>query len=247
MKGSLNRKYNFSIIVTTEDIKSLSDMITKDFEDVRYDIETSDGAKYKIQDINTILEYPNIDSRKIIFMSIRGNKEKGESFYLPNICISLFDTSTYDKSIILDLNEMDEKEITHYTSRVDEFANRIKAPYWWIYNDNFYWIIGYLFYFVFSIFFFANTDISTTANKVASLIVLSAASAVCIAFSIFIFHKIALFFYPEICFAIGEQERHKTKKEKIRNLVFGTIVGMLIFGVATNIIAYYIIRHFEHQ
>jgi len=243
MKGSLNRKYNFSIIVTAEDIKSLSDMITKDFKDVRYEIETNDGAQYKIQDLNAILEYSNPDSRKIKLIRIKGNREKEGSFYLPNICISLFDTSVYDKSIIFDLNEMDEKDITHYTSRIDEFANRIKAPYWWIFNDNFYWIIGYLFYFVFCIFFFANTDISTIANKVASLIILSAVSAVCIIFSIFVFHKIVLFFYPEICFALGEQNKHIIKKEKVRNLIFASIFLSLIVGVLASVIAFYILKY----
>lgn len=242
MKGSLNRKYNFSIIVTAEDIKSLSDMITKDFKEVCYEIETNDGAQYKIQDLNAILEYSNPDSRKIIRIRIRGNREKEEISFLPNICISLFDTSVYEKSIILDLNEMDEKDINHYTSRIDEFANRIKAPYWWIYKDKFYWVCGIILYFTFSFIYFSNTDITNTINKVYSILLLQGVSVACMVFSMFALSKVVSFFFPESCFALGEQKKHMLKKEKVRSILIWTIGGALIVSIISSIIAHLLIK-----
>ena len=243
MKGSLKKDYIFSIIVTAEDLKSLSDMIMKDFDDVLYEIETTDGAHYKLQNLNDILEYTNPDSRKIKILRIRGNKEKGESFYLPNICVSLFDTSVYDKSIIFELNEMDEKDITHYTSRIDEFANRIKAPYWWIFKERFYWITGFVLYLAFSIVYFVNSDISTTVNKVYSMILLQGVSAVCMAFSMFVLNKVVSFFYPESCFVLGEQKKYAIKKGKARNIVFVAIFLTLIIGVIASVIGSYLVNN----
>lgn len=243
MKGNLSRKFNFSIIVTAEDLKSLSDMIMRDFKDIRFEIKTKDGAQYKIEDINDILKYTNPDSRKIEVLRIRGNQEKGKSFYLPNICVSLFDTSVYDKSIILELNEMDEKDITHYTSRIDEFANRIKAPYWLIFKERFYWITGVVLYLTFSIVYFANTDTSTTVNKVYSMMLLQGVSAMCMAFSMVVLNKVVSFFYPESCFALGEQKKHVINKEKARNIVFVAIILALIIGVIASVIGSYLVNN----
>lgn len=241
MKGNFKRDYNFSIIVTAEDIQSLLDMVTKDFKDVSYEIETKDGAQYKIRDINDILGYTNPNSRKIILLRIRGNREAGKSLFLPNICISLFDTTIYDKSIIFDLNEMDEKDITYYSNRIDEFANRIKAPYWWIYKDNFYWLTGFSLYIAFSFLYLANTDISTTANRVNSLLTLSVVSAMCVLFSIYVLHKMVSLFYPESCFALGEQEKYKIKIEKARDRVFWSILVALLVGVLASVIGFYFV------
>ena len=76
-----------------------------------------------------------------------------------------------------------------------EFANRIKAPYWWIFKERFYWITGVVLYLTFSIVYFANTDTSTTVNKVYSMMLLQGVSAMCMAFSMVILNKIVSFFY----------------------------------------------------
>ena len=219
-------------------------MIIKDFNDIRFEIETTDGAQYKLQDLNDILEYTNPDSRKIKLLRIRGNKEKGGFFYLPNICVSLFDTTVYNKSIIFELNEMDDKDITHYTSRIDEFANRIKAPYWWIFKDKFYWISGIILYLAFGIIYYQNSNNAQTINKIYNLLLLQGVSAACMAFSMLILSKAVSLFYLESCFALGEQEKHRRKKERTRNLVFWTIIGTLLVGVLASLIAHFIIKSF---
>ena len=246
MKGNLRKDYNFSIIVTAEDLMSLSNMIMKDFEEIRFKIETTDGAQYKLHNLNDILEYTNPDSRKIKSLQIKGNKEKSESFYLPNICVSLFDTSLYDKSIILELNEMNEKEITYYTSRIDEFANKIKAPYWWIFKDRFYWISGIILYLAFGIIYSLNTNNAHAINKIYYILQLQGVFVACMAFSMFIFNKVVSLFYLDSCFALGEQEKHKRKKDKNRNIFFQTIVGTLVVGVLASLLAHFIIKLFAN-
>lgn len=241
MKGNFRKKYDFSIIVTAEDLKALLDTITDVFKYVRYEIETSDGAKYTTNELKDILEYTNPDTRKIELLRIRGNLNEGESFFSPNICISLFDTSKFDKSIIFDLNEMEEKEIIYYTTIIDEFARRIKAPYWWIFKDWFYWICGIILYFSFGFIYLSNTDITNTINKVYSILLLQGVSAVCMAFSMYALSKVVSFFFPESCFAFGEQVKFKIKKEKRRSIIFITLLLALIIGIISNIISYYIV------
>lgn len=244
MEGNLKRDYDFSIIVTADNIKSLSDMVSKDFKEVRYEIKTEDGATYSTEYLNEILEYNNPDSRRIQMFKICGNKENTGSFFSPNLSVTLFDSSIYDKSCILHLNNVEEKDIIYYTNAIDEYVNQIKASYWWIFKERFYWVTGILIYIIFSSIYLTNVNNTDIVNKIYNSLLLQSASAICMVFSMIVFHKIVSYFYPESCFAIGEQEKHKAKKEKIRNLIFGTILGALIIGVVSSIIAYYFIDFF---
>ena len=89
MNGRFKKKGNYSIIVTPDDLKILSGIVTSDFEEVQYTIKTKDGAEYVLNSIDEILEYSNPSSRRIEMFRVEGNKEKGKGFYLPNISISL--------------------------------------------------------------------------------------------------------------------------------------------------------------
>lgn len=82
MVGNLVQDYEFSIIVTEEDLRLLSNMVTNDFADVRYEINTKDGANYVVTSLEDVLNYSNNDSRKIKRICIKGNKEKDHIFYL---------------------------------------------------------------------------------------------------------------------------------------------------------------------
>ena len=240
MKGSLKRDYNYSVIITAEDLIELSDLIKNDFIEVSYEIKTKDGARYRINSIDEVLEYNNSDSRKIEMLSIIGNKEIGAHPLLPDICISLFDSSVFDKSCLLELNRMEEKEIVFYTKRIDEFVKKIRAPYWWIHKDGFYWVIGFVLYFILAFLYFSHNS-NQESNKTYNILLLQGVFAFCLGFSMFVLNKIVSFFYPAGCFAIGEQKKHKAKKEKARSIVILTILGATVLGVLSNIIAHYFI------
>lgn len=247
MRGDLKRDYEFSIIVTANDLKSLSDIVTRDFKELRYVINTEDGVTYTTEHLNEIIDYNNPDSRRIKMLGIYGYKDKIGNFNTPNISVSLFDSSTYDKSCILHLNKVEEKDIIYYSNAIDEFMNKIRASYWWIFKDSFYWVTGIILYIIISSIYLTNVNNTDTINKIYNILLLQGVSALCMAFSMYVLHKVVSFLYPESCFAIGEQERLKTKKEKIRNLVFGTILGALMIGIVSSIIAYYILNLIGHN
>jgi len=66
---------------------------------------------YSLSTKEEILSYRNPDSRRIIKIVISGNKEPRDRSYLKDFSISLFDLSKFDKSCILPLNNMQEKDI----------------------------------------------------------------------------------------------------------------------------------------
>lgn len=217
-------------------------MLENDFKEVTYEIKTKDGARYTVNNIEEVLEYSNPDSRKIEMLSISGNKEKGKHPLLPDICVYLFDSSIYDKSCLLELNRMDEKDILFYTNKIDEFAKKTRVPYWWIHKDAFYWVIGVVLYILLGFIYFTHTNTNDSTDKVYNILLLQGVFAFCLLFSMFVLNKLVSFFYPKGCFAIGEQEKHKIKKEKTRNIVIVTIIGALLLGIVSNIIAHFIIK-----
>lgn len=242
MKGDFRKDYKFSIILTEEDLKSLLVLINNGFKDVCYEIRTKDGADYNTSNLKDILEFTNPDCRKIEILRVRGNLEKGESFFLSNICVSLFDTSVYDKSIIIELNRMEEKDIIYYSNLTEEFAKKVKAPYWWIHKNSFYWIVGIFMYFVLSICYLSKVDNTETINKVYNILLMQGLSGLCVLFSMTFLNKIVSYFYPESCFAFGEQKRYIQKKEKARYILIWTIACALIISILSGVIVHFITK-----
>lgn len=242
MKGSLNKSYDFPITVTADDLKSLADILSSGCEELEYSINTKDGAKYKLNSLEDVLNYSNPDGRKIQRICINGYKKKGERFVYPNISVSLLDKSKHVKSCELEISQLEETELCYYSQRMDEFTKRIKAPYWWLHKSAFYWIIGLLLYFLSAIFYFHYVDNTDPINRVYNILVLQGVSAFCMFISMIVLEKIIFRLSPECCFAIGEQKKHKDKLDKRKKLIFVTIILALVIGVLSSIIAYYVVK-----
>lgn len=242
MIGSLNKSYDFPIIVSAEDLKSLSDILSSGFEELQFTINTKDGARYTINSIEDVLNYSNTDGRKIQRFCVRGNKKKAGSFIHPNICVSLLDKSAYTTSCEFEMYQLDETELCYYTQRIDEFTKRIKAPYWWLYKSSFYWITGLLLYFLSAIFYFHHVDNTNLVNRVYNILVLQGVSAICMFFSMIVLEKIIFRLFPECYFAIGEQKKYKDKLDKRKKIIFVTFILALVVGVLSSIIAHYIVQ-----
>ncbi len=242
MLGNLVKDWNFSIIVTAEDFKMLSNMVTNDFVEVRYEINTEDGANYTVNTLEEVLSYSNPNSRKVTRFCIMGNKEKDQVFVRPNVSVALLDSSVYKESIVLRLEKMEEKDIVFYTQKIDEFAKRIKAPYWLLNKDWFYWITGISLYFIIGMIYQLYTQHADTTGKIYDILILQGVSAICMLFSMFILQRIVSYFFPETVFAIGEQEKYKHKTERIRHIIFWGIFVSLILGIILSVIASLIVK-----
>lgn len=242
MVGNLVQYRSFSIIVTAEDLRLLSTMLTNDFAEARYEISTKDGGDYVVSTLEQVLDYSNTDSRSIKRLCIKGNKEKDQLWTYPNISISLLDTSVYKESVVLRLEKMEEKDIVFYSKKIDEFTKRIKAPYWILHKDIFYWITGISLYFILGIIYLWCTKHTETTDRIYDILILQGISSVCLLFSMFLLQKIVSYFFPETIFAIGEQERYKQKKERIRYIIFWVVFVTLVLGILSSIIASLIIK-----
>ena len=191
--------------------------------------------------MDEVLSYSNPDSRRIIKIVISGNKEHRDRSYYKDFSLSLFDMTKYDKSCILILNNMEEKDIVFYNHRIDEFVNDTQEPLWWIHKTAVYIVIWILLYAIAALFYFTKTDKSQLADKAYNMIFLNGVSAICAVVSAFLIRWVVKKLYPEGGFAIGEQVKHFDRLNKTRNLILITILGTIVLGIVSGVITHLIV------
>ena len=237
MTGSLNKSFDYAIIIDSERLKRLVDIIKAGFETISYEIKTVDGASYKINTIEDVVAYNNPTPRKIEKIVISANKQPETRKLFPDFSISLFDSSQYSSSCILSLNNMDEQEIAFWSQRIEEFVNSSRASYWWVHKPVVYWALGTLFYFAFIVWYYTKMGKDGLTNGLSTLSLISI-SVICFYISWRLIKKCIEYLFPEGGFVIGEQIRVLQKREKVRSIVLISIGVSFVIGVISGIIVH---------
>ena len=241
MKGELTKSYDRSLLINEEQFRSIASYVEDSFVDVDYKIYTSDGANYSMDAKDEVLSYINPDSRRIIKIVISGNKDHRDRSFYKDFSLTLFDMSKFDKSCILTLNNMEEKDIVCYSQRIDEFVKSAQEPLWWIHKTAVYIVIWVLLYAIAAVFYFTKTDKAQLADKAYNMVFLNGVSAICAVVSAFLVRWVVRKLYPEGGFAIGEQVKYFNRLNKTRNLILITILGTIVLGIISGVITHLIV------
>lgn len=241
MTGELTKSYDRSLIISEEQFNNIASFIEERFVDVEYKIYTLDGANYSLSTKDDVLSYSNPDSRRIIKIVISGNKEHRERSFYKDFSVSLFDLSKFDKSCILTLNNMEEKDIVFYNQRIDEFVKNVQEPLWWIHKTPVYIVIWILLYSIAAFFYLTQTDKTQLADKTYNMLFLNGVSAFCAVVSAFLVRWVVGKLYPEGGFAIGEQVKYLNRLGKTRNLILITVLGTIVLGIISGVITHLIV------
>ena len=236
MKGSLTKNYKESIVVEDEALVLILELIKKGFGDVYFEIKTVDGASYKLNSLEDVFNYTNPSARRIIKISIIGNKVCETPQFQPDFMVSLFDSSKYDASCVLSLNDLEEQEIVYYSQRIDELIKSMRVSYWWIHKPVVYGIIGVVLFLLFGALYFFNTEHGHNASSGDKILFLTNLSFLCGFFSSFVLKRIIEYLFPEGGFSIGEQKKVLNQKGKTRVFWLITIVATLILGIVSGLI-----------
>lgn len=241
MKGELTKSYDRSLLINEEQFRSIASYVEDSFVDVDYKIYTSDGANYSMDAKDEVLSYINPDSRRIIKIVISGNKDHRDRSFYKDFSLTLFDMSKFDKSCILTLNNMEEKDIVFYSQRIDEFVKSAQEPLWWIHKTAVYIVIWVLLYAIAAVFYFTKKDKAQLADKAYNMVFLNGVSAICAVVSAFLVRWVVRKLYPEGGFAIGEQVKYFNRLNKTRNLILITILGTIVLGIISGVITHLIV------
>lgn len=241
MTGELTKSYERSLVINEEQLKMIASFIEGRFVDIEYKIYTADGAKYSLSTKDEVLSYSNPDSRRIIKIDISGNKEHQDHSLYKDIYISFSDMSKYDKSCILSLHNMEEKDIVFFSQRIDEFVKNTQLPLWWIHKPSVYMVISIVMFIIADFIYHTQADKALLADKAYNLILMIGVSFLCALVSAYLVRWVVVKLYPEGGFALGEQVKYFDRLSKTRSLIFITIIGTVILGIISGVITHRIV------
>lgn len=241
MTGELTKSYDCPLVINEEQFKNIVSFIEGRLVDIEYKIYTSDGANYSLGARDEVLSYSNPDSRRIVKIVISGNLEHRESLFFKDFSIFLCDMSQFDKSCILSLHNMEEKDIVFFTQRVGEFIDNAKERFWWIHKTVVYVVLSILLYLIVAFLYYTQTDKTQLADRTYNVLFLNGVSVISAFISAFLIRWGVRKLYPEGGFAIGEQVNYFNKLKKNRTLIFITIIGTIVLGVISGLITHLIV------
>ena len=241
MKGHLHKTYDFASIVTEQDLKSLSLLVSSKFDFIKYEFKTKDGEIYSLDNLDDIINFDNPDYRKIVQFRIKGNRNQDSSFVFPNISISLCDNTIYKESCVIDLRNLEDTEITYFSQRINDFVKQIKTPYWWCHKPIFYCAFCTTLYI--GLFFLLNALFAFETDKASILLIRFAIGFFCGYLSFELGTRLVAWLYPEYCFCIGEQKKYIYRKEKSRGIILWSIIAPLLLGIIATIIAPLLLKY----
>lgn len=234
--GSTTIYYSRPIIVDEDNFRYLSKMVKDRFGEVKYGIETIDGTQYEYSNVDDLLAYRNPSSRKIISISIRGNKYIDGSSSVPELYLSITDRSKSELSFYIQLRCLEESDIAFFKSRMDNFVKDYSVESWWMYKRICYWPFGACLYLMLAAilpwYIGREYNVDVFNNIVAKL----CWSLACMAVTILLIKKCLWWLFPAGGFRIGDQINVLDRKAEVRKwilrfiatVVSGVIVGNLI-------------------
>lgn len=241
MLGNITKKYSFGTLIKSKDLLSLDKYVRSIYPYVTYIIKMSNGADYKLDAIKDIVEYDNPDSRKIIGIYIYANKNDNKYISCSDLEISILDYNIYDKSVLFTIRNASQNEIDAYSNKIEELICNFKSPYRRINTWTFYIICCILISFIVSVFI--SKPLKNLTEDHAAIIFINTILGAIIAWVGYqLYRFVWLKLYPETIFLIGKQIDSNDKKRQIRQIVWVVIIFGLIVGVASSIIASYILK-----
>lgn len=229
------------MIIDEKHLLHLIDIIEEHFPSISFEMATTDGACYKLSNLEEILSYSNPGTRKIKKIKISANKYVDKQKLLPDCSIILSDITKYATSCNLDLQNLEEQEIAFFTQRIDEFVKSARVSYWWLHKPMIYMSLGIVLFISFEIWYYLCYNKGQLSEGPLSIFSQFSISFICIWFSIVVVKKVVCFFYPESGFALGEQIKFFKEREKVRNIIGVSIIIALFVGVLSSIIAHAIV------
>lgn len=237
LRGSFTKLYKFQSIVTSDILRKVAKYLHSRSEIVKYEFETSDGARYDTDNIEDIIGYINPSDAKIEKISLIAQKKEENRYYAHNfIIVKFFDRGSWNGSASLHIDDANSDEIAAISKELGNMIKQAKANYAWIYSKKFLSSIGLVLYLAISIpLYYYVVPLIRESNPSWYIVYLLLLFLIFVNI-IWLFTKIREWAYPESVFNIGEQEASYKKIIKRRNYILGAI-STIVLGILSSICA----------
>lgn len=237
LRGSFTKIYKFQSIVTSDVLRRVANYLHSRSEIVKYEFETSDGARYDTDNIEDIIGYTNPSDAMIEKISLIAQKKEEDRCFTHNfIIVKFYDKGSWYGSASLYIGNANSDEIAAISKELGDIINQAKANYSWIYSKKILSSIGLILYLAISILLYYYVVPLIKESNPSWYIVYLLLLFVIFVNIIKMFIKIREWAYPESVFNIGEQEVCYKKIIKRRNYILGAI-STIVLGILSSICA----------
>ena len=237
LRGSFNKTFKFQSIVTSDILRKVAHYLHSRSEIVKYEFETSDGAKYDTESIDNIIGYSNPSDAMIEKISLIAQKKEEDRYFAQNfIIVKFYDRESWDSSASLYIADASSDEIAAISKELGGIIKLAKANYSWIYSSKFLNSIGLILSMAISILLYSYVVPLIKESNPSWYIVYLLLQFAILGCLFRLFVKIREWAYPESVFNIGEQEASYKMIIKRRNYILG-VISTIVLGVLSSICA----------
>lgn len=241
MKNKINKEYNYSFILNTENLDKLIKFLSKYFKEIKYFIKIIDWVEIELS-YKELLNYDNYDSEKIIWLKIEWTKNKEDDSYIflhdDSIEISFGYYKYYkyllNETINITIKSKNNKEFNEIKEGIIKILeNDFKTSYNLLTNILFFNLIHIISFFLFLIYLTYNYIKILDFDKQISIL-LSYLLVITIIINIPLYKNIYYYFFPKFIFWIWKQKEQIKIKENSRNIFFIVIILWIIISIVSS-------------
>jgi hypothetical protein len=235
MKTNISKPISHSLLIDSDDVFSLYSYIVSKYKGVEITGNCNDGSQLETNDIQDLLQFENLNHRKIVSISFYARNDTNE--YHEKFALSIKD-STFS-SAELDLSSNNDEKALIISQEIQKRLAGMKPAYDWIARVP---LPVALLVFGFVVISFIGTGIFLgVIHLVNAEKAFGVGDTISFMFSLAIYivvvlplEKLRKFLFPKVFFLIGKQKKTMETIHFWRNLIFGTVIGAILIGLIVN-------------
>ncbi|HEY3312153.1 MAG TPA: hypothetical protein VGK00_10990 [Anaerolineales bacterium] len=236
MKTNISKTISHSLLVDSDDILSIHSFISSKYNRVIIVGKCNDGSQLEITDIQDLLQFENLNYRKIesiTFYAGNNNGEDEEKFSL-----NIQDRTFYSSELIVSSN--DDQKALYVTQEILKRLADTKPSYDWVARIS---VLTALLIFLLSLWFVLQASVYLKIIHIQGEIsdgvgafnnaIFFAIILIAITYPI---DRLRKYLYPKLFFLLGKQKKTIETIRFWRNFIFVTVILTIILGIAVNVI-----------
>jgi len=233
MQTNIQRQHKEAIILTPEDLKAISALITNNYAAPYIEAGCSEGSKLTTEDLQEILDYENPNFRRIESLNLRTFQGKGSS-------ISITFNAGAESTCVISIRDTEDKRALAVADELGKRLTLCRPPYSPLTKLTFAMLGAIALILAAAVF----VGLSVWPQLTSKQLELSVGPLFKIVLPL-VLVAMALISYiergwnwmfPRLWFSIGRQNGELKKRENVRNLIFVVIGLAFVINIIANMV-----------
>lgn len=252
MKGTRNYQGKKALLVSEDKLRYLHGFLSSKFNEVSYTAFCIDDSKLVPESFESLLEYENPS-----FKRITGLRVEAYSVEQGNLEIQLGVVGAFPSKDLVGFT-FSYQDISWGIEIENELVERLEdfyPWYWWMKRLRLYWMLpaalvvsvtalAYVLGGIVLIQSLSGTYTSSNSSQAEDspmILIMNfvVGSLVLVGLGL---DRLSDYCFPEVFFCLGRQVEEYNRRKRVRNAIFGTLIGGIALGILTNIVSGWILK-----